>query len=234
MDSTESLVLLVVVPIVAWAAAVLLLRGRYQDVQREWMSRGQTPSSQRLLVVSAYGAVPFLLGLSMWFLSLDFADVLGSGTSPADLSAADLFFWAELAYAAAACCTVAGQTIVVRGRLSSLLGTDFGRVLPISVIPFTDSVFAMVLVFLSFNYVHGVAAGGLPAGTAAVSSAIAAFQGYAVASLAMPVAAAVSNRIQDLSKRGFSRALMVMEVGELPILLGLILGFLAMTGLVAA
>ncbi len=231
MDSTESLLLLVVVPIIAWVAAVIVLRGRYQDVQREWMSRGQTPSFQRLLVVSAYGAVPVLLGLSMWLVSLSFVDALASGSSSASVDAASLCLWAALAYAVAGCCTVAGQAIIVRGRLSGLLGSDFGRVLPISVIPFTDSVFALVLVYLAFNYIDRVVAGGLPAGTAVVSSAISALQAYAVASLAIPIAAAVSNRVRDLSLRGFSRALMVMEFGELPVLLGLVMGFLAMAAL---
>ncbi len=231
MDSTLALLVLVVVPTVAWAVALLLLRGRYQDVQRDWLSRGQTPPFSRILVVSVYGAVPVLLGLSLWFLSLGFTDVVDRGTSSAYIDAASLSSWAGVAYAVAACCTISGQTIVVRARLSSLLGSDFGRVLPLSVIPFTGSVFALVLAFLAFGYVSSLAGGGVAAAPSAVGSAIAALQAYAVASVAIPIAAAVSNRVRDLSARGFSRALMIAEIGELPILLGLVMGYLAIAGL---
>lgn len=231
MDSTESLLLFVIIPIVAWAVAVLVLRGRYQDVQRDWMSRGQTPPFSRILVASVYGAVPVFLGISLWLLSLGFLDAMNRGTSSAYTDAANLTLWAAVAYAAAACCTIAGQTVIVSARLSSFLGSDFGRVLPISVIPFTDAVFAMVLGFLAFGYVEGITTGASSAGTAAVGSAVSALQAYAVASLAIPVAAAASNRVRDLSARGFARALMIAEVGELPILLGLVMGFLALAAL---
>lgn len=234
MDSTESLLLLVVVPVVAWAAALLVLRGQYQDVQRDWASRGQTPPFLRIALVSMYGAVPTLFGVALWLLSLSFTDALQPAASQAAADAEALFFWAAVANAAAACCAVAGQAIVVRGRLSSFLGTDFGRVLPISVIPFTDSVFALVLAFLAFGYLDGIANGAASASTAAVGSAVAALQAYAVASVAIPVAAAASNRVRLLSARGFSRALLVAELGELPIILGLVMGFLALRVLAAA
>lgn len=133
--------------------------------------------------------------------------------------------------AVAACCTVVGQAIVLRGRLPSYLGSDFGRVLPISIIPFTDVIFALVLASLAFLYIDRVAHGDVPAPASAVGTAVSAFQAYAVASLAIPASAAVSNRVRDLSARGFTRALMIADLGELPILLGLVMGFLAISGL---
>ncbi len=234
MDSTQALLVLVVVPIVAWALGLLVLRGRYQDVQRDWMSRGQTPPFSRIVVVGAYGAVPVVFGLLLWMLSRSFADELAGGTTQAALDAQNLFLWTVVANSVAACCTVAGQTVVVRSRLSSFLGSDFGRVLPISVIPFTDSIFALVLAFLAFGYISWVVGGGAAAGTPAVVSAVTALQAYAVASLAIPVAAAVSNRVRDLSARGFMRALLIAEIGELPIILGLVMGFMALAGLMPA
>ncbi len=227
MDSAQALLLLVVVPVAAWAGGLLVLRRAYQDVQRDWLSRGLTPPFVRVIVASVYGAVPVLLGLSLWFLSISFTDPLATATSSAALDAERLFLWVSAASAAAACCTVAGQTIVLRSRLSGYLGSDFGRVLPISVIPFTDSVFAVVLGILAFRYIGGVAQGRVAASTSAVDSAVTAFQAYAVAGLAIPVAAAASSRVRDLSARGFRRALMIAELGELPILLGLVMGFLA-------
>ncbi|HYM40752.1 MAG TPA: hypothetical protein VEY12_11550 [Thermoplasmata archaeon] len=231
MDSTQTLLLLVVVPVVAWVASLLVLHGAYQEIQRDWLAGGRTPPFSRIVVASVYGAVPVLFGLSLWFLSLPFVDTLNSMTSSAAADAEQLLQWVSVTTAVAACCTVAGQTIVVRGRLSSYLGSDFGRVLPISVIPFTDMVFVLVLAVFAFRYVHGVAQGGIPAGAAAVGSAVSAFQAYAVASVAIPVSAAVSNRGRDLSARGFVRALMIADLGELPVILGLVLGFLAIGGL---
>ncbi len=231
MDPTESLLLLVVVPIIAWVASVLVLRGRYQEVQRDWMSRGQTPPFPRLVIAIAYGAFPVLLGFLMWVMASPLSEALrglpGQGAADAD----NLLLWTTVAYSVAACCAIAGQTVIVRSRLSSYLGTDFGRVLPVSVIPVTDAIFALVLGFLSFGYVDVATTGGIPASSAAVASAVSALQAYAVASVAIPVAAAASNRVRDLSARGFTRALMIAELGELPILLGLVMGFLAMAGL---
>lgn len=231
MDSTQALLLLVVVPIVAWVGMLLLLRGGYQEVQRDWLARGQVPSFSRIIVACVYGAVPVLFGLSLWLLSLSFADLLNAATSSAASDAEQLFLWVSVTTAVAACCTVAGQTIVLRGRLLSYLGSDFGRVLPISVIPFTDMVFALVLAVFAFGYLGGIAQGGTPATPTAVGSAISAFQAYAVASLAIPASAAVSNRVRDLSARGFTRAAMIADLGELPIILGLVMGFLAIAGL---
>lgn len=231
MDSTQTLLLLVVVPIAAWVGALLVFRGAYQEVQRDWPARGQTPPFSRIVVANVYGAVPVLFGLSLWLLSLSFVDTLKSAASPGGSDAEQLLFWVSVTVAVAACCTVAGQAIVVRGRLPSFLGSDFGRVLPISVIPFTDMVFALVLAFFAFGYVGGVAQGGTPASSAAVGSAVSAFQAYAVASLAIPVSAVVSNRVRDLSARGFTRALMIVDLGEIPIILGLVWGFLAIRGL---
>lgn len=78
MDSNQALLVLVVVPIAAWAGLLLVLRGAYQQVQRDWLARGQTPPFSRILVASVYGAVPVLFGLSLWLLSLSFSDSLNA------------------------------------------------------------------------------------------------------------------------------------------------------------
>ena len=231
MDSAQAFLLLVVVPIVAWAVALLILRGAYQDAQRDWLSRGQTPPFSRIVVASVYGAVPVLFGLSLWFLSADFADALNGATSPGAVDANGMFLWTCVMSAVAGCCTVAGQTLVLRGRLSSYLGSDYGRVLPLSVIPFTAAVFAVVLGILTFGYLGDMARGNPPAPTSAVEAVVTALQAYAVACLAVPVTAVVSNRVRDLGTRGFTRALLISDVGELPLILGLVMGFLAVGGL---
>lgn len=231
MDTTQSLLLLLVLPLAVWAGGLVVLRGAYQEIQRDWLARGQSPPFSRIILASVYGAVPVLFGLSLWFLSLSFTDALNASASPAVPDAQRLLLWAMLASAVAGCCTIAGQTLILRGRLSGFLGSDFGRVLPISVIPFTDSVFALFLAFLAFDYVDRIAYGAAPASAGNIDASVSALQAYAMASLAIPVAAAVSNRVRDLSSRGFMRALAVAEAGELPIIVGLVLGFLALTGL---
>lgn len=231
MDPTIALVLPILVPIADWAGAILVLRGRYQGVQRNWMSRGQTPPFVRVLISSVYGAFPVLIGGMMWFMASRLADDLRGIPAQWALDADNLLLWMAIAYAVAASCAIAGQTLVIRGRLSSYLGSDFRHVLPISVVPMTDVVFAFVLGFLAFGYVDYATHGGIPASGSAIASAISSLQAFTVASLAVPVAALASNRIRDLGARGFSRALAVMELGELPIVIGLILGLLAFNSL---
>jgi hypothetical protein len=111
------------------------------------------------------------------------------------------------------------------------MGTDFGRVMPIAVIPFTGTIFAMVLAFLVLGYVDGAVSQGLIPRVVDVDAAVAALQAYAVATLGFLAGALASNRIRDLSLQGFQRALLVAVAGELPALLGLVWGFLAIGSL---
>src|SRR5207249_2034549 len=86
-----------------------------------------------------------------------------------------------------------------------------------------------ILVFLAYS--DSVLAGAPVASNSALSGAIGSFQAFAVGTVAFPVAAGFSNRIRDLSQRGFTRALLLMEIGELPVLVGLVQAFLAVGSL---
>src|SRR6266705_566735 len=52
------------------------------------------------------------------------------------------------AYAVAAGSTLAAQTWIVKSRLRAFLGPEFGRVLPLWVVPATGVIFALIVVFL--------------------------------------------------------------------------------------
>jgi len=64
-----------------------------------------------------------------------------------------------------------------------------------------------------------------------VSGATASFQAFALGTVAFPVAAGFSNRVRNLDQRGFMRAILIMELGELPVLVGLVQAFLALGSL---
>lgn len=142
-----------------------------------------------------------------------------------------LLFWAAFAFAVATCSTIAAQTWIVRSRLEAFLGSGFGRVLPLSVVPTTAVVFALVLLLLLLEHTDSVLAGGPVASYPALSGAISSFQAFAVGTVAFPVAAGFSNRIRDLSHGGFGRAILLMEIGEIPVLVGLVQALLALGSL---
>jgi hypothetical protein len=98
-------------------------------------------------------------------------------------------------------------------------------------VPTTAVVFALVLLLLLLGYADSVLVGGPVAPDPALSGAIGSFQAFSVGTVAFPVAAGFSNRIRDLSQRGFARALVILDVGELPVLVGLVLAFLALRSL---
>src|SRR3989454_2564199 len=134
-------------------------------------------------------------------------------------------------FSAASCAAIAAQTVIVRSRLGAFLGPGFGRVLPLSVVPTTAVVFALVLLLILLGYADSVLAGGSVAPDPPLSGAIGSFQAFGVGPVAVSVAARFSQPIRDLSQRGFARALLIIDVGELPVVVGLVLAFLALRAL---
>jgi len=109
------------------------------------------------------------------------------------------------------------QTWIVKSRLRAFLGSEFGRVLPLAVCRATGVVFALTWCSCFSPMWTSVLAGFPVASDSALSSAISSFQAFAVGTVAFPVAAGFSNRVRDLNQRGFMRAILIMEVGELPL-----------------
>jgi hypothetical protein len=227
----QAIVLLIVVPFVAWLIALLSLQSAREDLAREGPDATHQTSTGRILVFLGYSGTPVIFGVISYDLArpvLDAIDALATGSV---VRLEPLLLWASFAFSVASCAAIVAQTAIVRSRLGAFLGPGFGRVLPLSVVPTTAVVFALVLLLILLGYADSVLAGGPVASDPALSGAIGSFQAFGVGTVAFPVAAGFSNRIRDLSQRGFARALLIMDVGELPVVVGLVLAFLALRSL---
>jgi hypothetical protein len=228
----QAIVLLIVVPFVAWLIALLSLQSARADLVREGPPGASSELSQsRILLHAGYSGMPILFGVILFFLArpaLNVIDGFGTGTV---VRLEPVLVWGAFAYAVASCSTLAAQTWIVRTRLRAFLGPRFGRVLPLSALPTTAVIFALVLLLLFLGFTDSVLSGGPAASDSALASAVASFQAFAVGTIAFPVAAGFSNRVRDLSQRGFVRAILIMDIGELPVLVGLVQGFLALRAL---
>lgn len=227
MAGTEALLFFIVVPIVAWAVEVLVVRGAYETASRDLASRGMPAPTRRMYVLLAYGAVPLVLALPLWLLSKPLTDQIDSGLTPGSAILQPLLAWAAITYGIAVIVTMIARASIVRARFIGLMGTDFGRVLPIWVIPFTGVIFGLVLGFLALGAVDNFVSGSTVFSSAEADAAVAALQAYAVSTLGFLAGALASNRVKDLSIQGFQRAVLFAVAGEVPALLGLVWAFLA-------
>jgi hypothetical protein len=238
MAALEALLFYILLPAgVAVIASILLISGAGETLRGPSAHAFPSQGKGRLPVAIALVAAPIPFGLILWFLAYPVAEAVDGNTLVRASDVGRLVLWASLVFTFAAASSTISLILCIRSRMASFLGSDFGRVLPIAVIPFTGVIFALILDFLLLGYLVDFLPGGPSnsfASAAAVDSAVSAFQAYVVATLAYPVATFVSNRIRDLSTRGFTRALLIMEMGELPVLLGLIWGFLAIGDLGAS
>jgi len=227
----QAIVLLIIIPAIAWSIALFLLRRAREGLAREGPDGTQGTSTGRILVFLGYSGTPVVFGIISYVLTRPALDASDAFVNASLVRLEPLLLWATLAFSVASCSTIAAQTGIVRSRLRAFLGSGFGRVLPLSVVPTTAVVFALVLLLFLVGYTDSVRAGGPIASDSALSGAIGSFQAFAVGTIAFPVAAVFSNRIRDLSQRGFTRALLILEIGELPVLVGLVQAFLALGSL---
>jgi len=226
----QALILLIVVPTIAWAIAIVSLRSARGKLQREGpLEPAQDSSKARILAHVGYSGVPVVFGVILYALARPALDAIDSRATGNIVRLEPILLWASFAFSVASCSAMAAQTWIVRSRLPAFLGSGFGRVLPLSVLPATAVVFALILLLLLLGYTDSVLAGGPAASDSALSGAIGSFQAFAVGTVAFPAAAGFSNRIRELSPRGFTRAILIMEIGELPVLVGLVQTFLALS-----
>ncbi len=184
------------------------------------------PSS--VLVSHAVMATPLVLGLSLWAFSQPALSGLSSVSGPAADHVSSALLWSELTYAFTACAAVAGQVWVLRARLVQFVGPGFGRVLPLYVIPVTSVVFAMTLAFLTLGSLFSDTWAPINLSSGAADSIVSAYQVFCAAAFLQMMTLGFSNRIQDLSGRGFSRTVILADVGEVPLVLALVWVFLAL------
>jgi len=228
----QTLILLIVVPAIAWMIALVSLRSARGELQREGpLEPAQDSSKARILAHVGYSGVPVVFGVILYALARPALDAIDSRATGNVVRLEPLLLWASFAFSVASCSAIAAQTWIVRSRLRAFLGSGFGRVLPLSAVPATAVVFALILLLLLLGHTNSVLAGGPTASDSALSGAIGSFQAFAVGTVAFPAAAGFSNRIRELSQRGFTRAILIMEIGELPVLIGLVQTFLAIGSL---
>lgn len=226
---------LLVVPVLLYIVSVVLLRARFNAVRDSVPSESLTPRyANRFFVIMGYGAAPVLFGFALLSLSLPYADTLNQPGTGSAGPLGELLVWTAVAFSVAVCATLIGTLLVLHSRMGSFLSSDFRRVLPLAVIPYTASVFAFVVAFLVLRYVGYVLGGGTVAAPDRLSAVVSALQAFAVSMLAMPVGSAVSNRVKDLGLRGFRRAALIADLGEVPMVVGLVWAFLAIGGLNSA
>ena len=226
MAGTEALVLLVLVPAGALALGVVLVRSAYSELRMKDAEKAGRPSL--VLVSHAVMATSLVLGLSLWAFSQSALSGLASASSPAADPVSSALLWSELTYAFTACAAVAGQIRILRERLGQFLGPGFGRVLPLYVIPVTSVVFAMTLGFLTLASLFTGAWAPINLSSGAANSIVLAYQAFCGAAALQLITLGFSNRIQDLSGRGFSRAAILADAGQVPLILALVWVFLAL------
>jgi hypothetical protein len=172
-----------------------------------------------------------VLGIVLWILAQHVARSIEAGiafpSAPFDL----LLRWAGIAYFASSCTTVATQELLLRTRLPAASSTDTGRVMVLWIIPMTAVLFALILNLQVLGVMNSALAGTRTLRTDAVDNVFRALGAFSLGTLGFPVAAFVSRRIRDLSGRGFLRILLVFEAGELPVVLGMAMGLLAIGSL---
>jgi len=230
MAGIDALLLLVLIPAGAATTAWIVLWRSAEATRRGFPTSGFSSSRGPIATVGAVATVPTVLGMTLWWIVAPIADTF-NGPARYAPSEALLLYAAMVAYGSAAVSSALSAVLIFRARMRSILGTDFGRVLPIAAIPFTGVVFALVLNFLLVGILSAELHGSAFVDITRIPSATTAFEAFALAVVAFPVAAWVSNHVDDLSGRGFARALIAMEAGELPVLLGLVQGFLAISAL---
>ena len=221
-SSTAALGLFVVGPHIAWLGLLSLQWGAFQRLRQEAVSQGLAPpETGRFAIVTGYSATPALLGILVW-------NRQPIAAAPAlEL----LLLWSGIAYLAASCSMVVSQEFLLRPRFSAIFSPEMGRVLVLPVIPMTGVVFALVLNLQILGAVDAVVNRGSPLTADAVDSTVRALGAFSLGTLGFLVAAIVSKGIRDLSGRGFIRAILLLEAGELPVLLGLVMAISAIGSL---
>jgi len=170
-------------------------------------------------------------GFVLWSFGSLWAQAIDGGRGPAFDQANRLFFWSAFTYAWSACVVAWARTWLARARMPQFVSREFARVLPILVFPEVVGIYALLLVFFTLDRIGAAVELSLPLGPAAVDSMVSALEIFALSTLAVPVAAAASNRVRDLSGKGYLRALVTAEAGALISLLGFAWAFLRIEAL---
>ena len=226
------LCLFVLLPLAACVTCSVLLRVRSAEARAapEGQSLPREPAPGLLVVLGPVFAVP-VYGLVAWSLSPPAYDGIALAQSPSADALIFLLLASAVAFAVAACASVAGSALVLWPHMPRLTPENRGRVLAIAVIPHTCAILGLILAFLVSAFVESVLDGGPLASLPQTQAVVTALEGFAVATLAVPFGSFIVGRRADLSAPGFRRALLVAELSEVPMILGLVWALLAIAGL---
>ena len=139
--------------------ALFSLRSVHEELAQEGPDVTQGTSTGRILVFLGYSGTPVVFGIISYILARPVLDASDAVANASVVRLEPLLLWATFAFSVASCSTIAAQTGIVRSRLGAFLGSGFGRVLPLSVVPTTAVVFALVLLLLLLAYTDSVLAG---------------------------------------------------------------------------
>ncbi len=216
--------LLLGVPLLAGVGGSVLVESAYADLRsRPEGAEIASTARARLPVFFVIAAIPFVFGLVLWFLLAGDESVYG----PLQGTPYTAAFWIAAGFAVVSALVAASQTWLARARLRAFLSDDFGRILPVLVVPNTSLVFALVLGFLALARISDFLTNPSALSAAAANQVAVVFQVYALASLGNLAGIGLSLRIQDFSTpRGFMRMMNFAEVAVVAPMFALIWGFL--------
>jgi hypothetical protein len=234
MAELEALALFILVPAAAFAAGAVVMFSSYRGSRPPPPSPGAPPgpgARGRFVPLVGVLVVPVVFGGILWVLSLPFLADIEAGLPAGTTDLARLHLWSGIMFAVAACVTIGTEAWVGWRRMREALGVEFGRVLPLYVIPQTLSVFALVLAFLVLGAISDAIVLQVPFLSAGVDATVSGLLAFALGTLATPLGVAVSNRVEALDERGFLRALIPAEAGVAVAIAGLAYAFLQLGSL---
>lgn len=204
-------------PLVAFATFASLVYRAKGDVEgKPDVLQGGTIIKGAIPIVLALPLTPTVFGLVLWLqiLYLESDPAILSGEVPPVLR------WVGITVASTAALAIGAEAVIALGRAGELVRQPtFGRVLILLVVQEIAVVFHLTLSLAVLSRLTEPST-LLPQ---QANGLITALQGFAVSTLALPLGAVLSARVQELpTPRGFSRALALSEVGTLPVIGGLV------------
>src|SRR6266566_3267714 len=203
VPSLELTLLLIGVPAVSWAVGAFAILEGVSDIRARDPIAIPAGATARLVQYFAITATAPIFGLIPWLMVSGIEDNFGSPSAPV----AALLDALGVAFAWTAVVATGTQAWITRVRLRLFVGLDFGRVLPLVVVPSTVVIFGLVLSFLVLGRVE-----------------------YSASTTAVAVSSFVAGRVRDLRQmRNFVRAVSMTDSGVLISILALAWAFSQIT-----
>ncbi len=225
VPSLELTLLLIGVPAVSWAVGAFVILEGVSDIRARDPIAIPAGATARLVQYFAITATAPIFGLIPWLMVSGIEDNFGSPSAPV----AALLDALGVAFAWTAVVATGTQAWITRVRLRLFVGLDFGRVLPLVVVPSTVVIFGLVLSFLVLGRVED-SAGWAPLTVEGATRMGTALLVYSASTTAVAVSSFVAGRVRDLRQmRNFVRAVSMTDSGVLISILALAWAFSQIT-----